>query len=124
MPLLPCFSAKSNINKFSTNPSIVSVNPDVVSKRIFGKDKRPVILFDGICNMCNSAVNLALDLDSRGKFRFSALQSNVGRALLEVNGREPDDISSMVLVTEDESFIKSDAVLRIAEEIFPRSPIP
>jgi predicted DCC family thiol-disulfide oxidoreductase YuxK len=74
--------------------------------------------------MCNSAVNLALDWDPNGKLRFSALQSNVGRALLEANGRKADDISSIVLVTKDGAFIKSDAVLKITEELTPASLLP
>lgn len=70
--------------------------------------------------MCNSAVNLALDWDPSGKLRFAALQSNVGRALLQKHGRRADDISSIVLVTEDDAFIKSDAVLMITEELRPK----
>jgi predicted DCC family thiol-disulfide oxidoreductase YuxK len=96
----------------------------VVSTRVFQNDERPVILFDGVCNMCNSAVNLALDWDPEGKLRFSALQSNVGRALLDANGRKADDISSIVLVTKDGAYIKSDAVLKITEELTPLSLLP
>ena len=74
--------------------------------------------------MCNSAVNLALDWDPQGKLRFSALQSNVGKALLQANGRNANDISSIVLVTQDGAFIKSDAVLKITEELTPLSMLP
>ena len=38
-----------------------------VADDVFSADKRPIILFDGICNLCNSAVNFALDYDSIGK---------------------------------------------------------
>jgi predicted DCC family thiol-disulfide oxidoreductase YuxK len=98
--------------------------PVVVAQRVFESDKRPVILFDGVCNMCNGAVNLALDWDPKGRLRFSALQSNVGRALLEANGRASGDISSIVLVTQDGAFVKSDAVLKITEELIPLSLLP
>ena len=80
----------------------------------FATDKRPVILFDGVCNLCNGGVNFALDMDPPGKLRFAALQSTAGRALLRRAGRDPDDISSIVLVEEDAAYVKSDAVLRIA----------
>jgi predicted DCC family thiol-disulfide oxidoreductase YuxK len=100
------------------------LDPKTVSSLVFANDRRPVILFDGVCNMCNSAVNLALDWDPKGCLRFSALQSNVGRALLEANGRKADDISSIVLVTEDGAYIKSDAVLKITEELTPVSLLP
>ena len=72
------------------------------------------LMFDGVCNLCNGGVNLALDLDPPGRLRFAALQSDAGRALLRRAGRAPDDISSIVLVEERDAFVKSDAVLRIA----------
>ena len=82
-----------------------------------GSDTRPVILFDGVCNLCNGGVNFALDWDPDGSFRFAALQSETGKALLQRAGRRPEDISSIVLVEKDRAFIKSDAVLRIAQKL-------
>jgi predicted DCC family thiol-disulfide oxidoreductase YuxK len=99
-------------------------DPETVHSRVFATYPRPVILFDGVCNMCNSAVNVALDWDSRGKLRFAALQSNVGRALLQKNGRNAEDISSIVLVTSDGAYVKSDAILKIAEELTPLPLFP
>ena len=101
-------------------PIIPSVaEPSVVLDRVFSEDKRPIILFDGVCNLCNNAVNLALDWDPSGKLRFAALQSNVGRSLLQSHGREADDISSIVFVTNSGAYIKSDAILGITEELNP-----
>lgn len=109
----------------TASPNDNVAEPSIVSQRVFATDKRPIILFDGVCNMCNGAVNLALDWDPSAKLRFSALQSNVGRALLQANGREADDISSIVLVTSDGAYIKSDAILRITEELTPSwLPVP
>lgn len=99
-------------------------DPVTVSQKVFEQDKRPVILFDGVCNLCNNAVNLALDWDPNAKLRFSALQSNVGRSLLQANGREANDISSIVVVTEKGAFIKSDAILVISEELTPVPFLP
>lgn len=99
-------------------------NPKEVSRRVFEFDDRPVVLFDGVCNLCNGAVNLALDWDPKGRLRFAALQSNVGRALLQKNGRSADDISSIVLVTKKGAFIKSDAILIITEELTPFKFLP
>lgn len=81
----------------------------------FETDRRPIILFDGVCNLCNGGVNFMLDWDRTGKARFAALQSPAGKVLLERSGRNPDDISSIVLVEKDESYIKSDAILRIGK---------
>lgn len=69
-----------------------------IAKAVFAQDTRPVLLYDGVCNMCNGFVNLFLDIDTDKKFRFSALQSQTGRALLSLSGRSPDDISRSVCV--------------------------
>lgn len=74
--------------------------------------------------MCNSAVNLALDWDPRGQLRFAALQSDVGRALLQAHGREANDISSIVFVTPKGAYVKSDAILGITQELNPLPFVP
>ncbi|GAX15700.1 hypothetical protein FisN_3Hh174 [Fistulifera solaris] len=108
-----------------TTPWMTSVEtptmlpPRVVSRRVFQNDQRPVVLFDGVCNLCNNAVNLALDWDPQGRLRFAALQSAVGRSLLQTHGRQADDISSIVLVNADGAYIKSDAILKITEALSP-----
>ena len=118
-------STTTTTTRSSTTPNNNVAEPSIVLERVFATDGRPVILFDGVCNMCNGAVNLALDWDPSAKLRFSALQSNVGRALLQANGREADDISSIVLVTSDGAYIKFDAILRITEELTPSwLPVP
>uniref|UniRef100_A0A7S3P764 DUF393 domain-containing protein n=1 Tax=Amphora coffeiformis TaxID=265554 RepID=A0A7S3P764_9STRA len=90
----------------------------VVVDRVFATDQRPVMLFDGECNLCNSAVNQMIDWDPQGKLRFAALQSHVGQALLQAHGRRADDVSSIVVVTPDKgALLKSDAVLRLAQEL-------
>jgi len=112
----------------TTNPTAgdepTLLEPSIVSSKVFSGDQRPVILFDGVCNLCNNAVNLALDWDPKGRLRFSALQSDVGRSLLEANGRKADDISSIVLVTKEGAYTKSDAVLKITEELIPLRLLP
>ena len=120
----------SSINRnplegMESEPQTMSpLSPQELSNKVFKSDNRPVILFDGVCNMCNGAVNTAIDWDPRGKLRYAALQSNVGRALLQANGREADDISSIVLVTEEGAYIKSDAILRITEALTPFRLLP
>lgn len=123
------FTAKqTNLALFASSsessPSIELYDPDTVFSRVFAADQRPIILFDGVCNMCNNAVNVALDWDKDGKLRFSALQSEVGKALLQKYGRNADDISSIVLVAKDGAYIKSDAILKIAEELAPFALLP
>lgn len=83
----------------------------------FEQDSRPIMLFDGVCNLCNGGVKFVRDNDRERRIRFEALQSEAGKNLLRRAGRAPDDISSVVLVEKERSYIKSDAVLRIMEYI-------
>ncbi|XP_019170341.1 PREDICTED: DCC family protein At1g52590, chloroplastic [Ipomoea nil] len=83
----------------------------------FEADTRPIMLFDGVCNLCNGGVKFVRDNDSRRRIRFEALQSEAGKKLLRRSGRAPDDISSVVLVEKERSYVKSEAVLRIMQYI-------
>jgi len=96
---------------------------DIANSVFSGKDQRPVILFDGMCNLCNGGVNFALDYDDVGNFRFVSLQSKTGKALLMRSGKDPDDISSIVLVTSKQAYFKSEAVLRIASKLEGKNPL-
>lgn len=75
----------------------------------------PIILFDGICNLCNGWVNFVIDRDRSRNFRFAALQSEVGGRLCE--NRAHDIPDSIVLIENDVVHVKSDAVLRIARQL-------
>ena len=79
--------------------------------------EHPVLLFDGVCNLCNGVVRLVVRFDDEGVFRFAPLQSAVGRALLERHGRDADEWDSFVLVDGDDAFEKSTAALRVARRL-------
>eukprot|EP00985_Skeletonema_marinoi_P000532 scaffold203_cov145-Skeletonema_marinoi.AAC.2 len=118
-------------SRFASVQSVTSLGstksssaPSVVLDRVFEIDSRPIILFDGVCNLCSSAVNLALDWDPRGKLRFAALQSKVGKNLLQAHGRDANDISSIVFVTPKGAYTKSDAILGITQELNPLPFVP
>ncbi|XP_021731846.1 DCC family protein At1g52590, chloroplastic isoform X1 [Chenopodium quinoa] len=83
----------------------------------FDKDSRPIMLYDGVCNLCNGGVKFVRDNDRNRNIRYEALQSESGKMLLRRSGRNPDDISSVVLVEKERSYIKSEAVLKIMEYI-------
>lgn len=77
----------------------------------------PVVLFDGVCNFCNRSVNFILDHDRRKRFRFAALQSDVGQTVLRRFGLETDDFDTAVLVEHGRAYTKSSAALRIARNL-------
>lgn len=73
-----------------------------------------IVLFDGVCNFCNSSVQFIIKRDPEKKFHFASLQSDTGQALLEKYGLLKSDIDSVVYIRKDQAFVKSDAALRIA----------
>ena len=73
----------------------------------------PVMLYDGMCNLCTSSVGFVLRHDRQGKFRFAALQSETGRRLLDGCPSPPADLSTVVLLLAGRCFERSTAVLRI-----------
>lgn len=77
--------------------------------------RRPIMLFDGVCNLCNGGVRFVMNNDSSKRMRFVPLQSESGKNLLRRSGRSPEDISSVVLVEKNRSYIKSEAVVKIME---------
>jgi predicted DCC family thiol-disulfide oxidoreductase YuxK len=81
---------------------------------------RPVILFDGECNLCNWAVNFVLHKDRRKIFLFSLDQSESGREILLELGLKNREVETVYLLENDEVYSKSTAVLRILGKLpFP-----
>ncbi len=78
---------------------------------------KKVILFDGVCSLCNSAVSYVIERDRKDVFRFVPLQSEVGARLAALTNASVSDLSSVVLIEGDRHFTKSSAVLRIAKEL-------
>lgn len=78
-------------------------------------DDAPIVLFDGVCNLCHGFVQFIVPRDTEGRFRFASLQSDVGRELLVDHGLEGHDLDSVVLIEGDDCYVKSGAVIRIAQ---------
>lgn len=75
--------------------------------------ERPVLLFDGVCNLCSAWVRFVLARERRPALLFASLQSDIGRTLLEQHGLDADALDSLVLVDGDAAWTKSTAALRI-----------
>jgi len=80
-------------------------------------DRNPVVLFDGVCNFCESSVRFIIDRDPQGTFRFASLQSERGGALARRHGAEPDELNTMMLIEEGVLYTRSTAALRIARRL-------
>ena len=81
----------------------------------------PVLLFDGVCNLCNGAVAFVIRRDRRARFRFAPLQSPAADALLASHGVARDGLpDSFVLVEDGRVHLRSTAALRVARGLrFP-----
>lgn len=81
------------------------------------KDQYQIILFDGHCNLCSSSVKFIIKHDHKQQFKFAALQSEIGQAILTQIELTNDDTDSIILIKENQHYLKSTAALRIAKEL-------
>ena len=72
-----------------------------------------IVLFDGVCNFCNSSVQFILKYDRSNSLQFASLQSPTGQALLKKYDI-PSEMDSVIYIENGRAFIKSDAALKIA----------
>lgn len=85
------------------------------ARQIDLKNKK-IILFDGVCNLCNNSVNFIIRKDIKSIFLFAPLQSNFGE-VLTAKMNIPQKIDSIILISENKYYIKSDAVIEIIKQL-------
>lgn len=73
----------------------------------------PVIVFDGVCLLCSRWVRFLLKHDRAARYRFAAMQSDSGRALLLAHGLDPESPLSFLLVEGGRGYTDSDAIARV-----------
>ncbi len=76
-----------------------------------------IVVFDGVCNLCNGVVQLIIRHDPDGYFQFASLQSDAGKTLLESHGINILQPESVVLVRDGRVFTMSDAALEITRDM-------
>ncbi len=76
-----------------------------------------VVLFDGICNFCNSSINFIIDRDYKDRFRFAALQSEKGKELMKQFGLDSENLKTIILIENGRFYTKTTAALRIAKHL-------
>lgn len=82
-----------------------------------------VILFDGVCNLCNGAVTFVIDRDPDAYFAFAPLQSAAARAILGPDDRLAGALETIVLVEDGHRYTCSEAALRIARRLSGAWPL-
>jgi predicted DCC family thiol-disulfide oxidoreductase YuxK len=79
---------------------------------------KKIILFDGVCNLCNSAVQFIIKRDSKDFFRFVALQSDLGIEICNYIGVDSSQLDSIILYEPGKAYYyKSEAALQIASDL-------
>lgn len=82
-----------------------------------------IILFDGVCNLCSSSVQFIINRDTRNRYRFASLQSDIGKKLLNKFALPEDALYSIILVRGDSFLERSDAALEIARNLSGAWPL-
>jgi predicted DCC family thiol-disulfide oxidoreductase YuxK len=78
----------------------------------------PIVLFDGVCNLCDASVRFVIDRDPGARFRFAPIQSRVAASLLERHGHGvPIEPQAVMLLEDGRVWEGSDAALRIARRL-------
>lgn len=75
------------------------------------------ILFDGVCNLCNSLVQFVIRHDAAGRFQFASLQSDSGQALLGQYGLRTRDFDTFVYIRNGTAYTKSTAGLLLLRDL-------
>ncbi|NOT75608.1 MAG: thiol-disulfide oxidoreductase DCC family protein [Cyclobacteriaceae bacterium] len=80
-------------------------------------EEKSIVLFDGVCNLCNGFVNFLILRDTENKLKFGSLQSEAGQALLKKYNYSEKSLSTVVLIENNQLYSQSTAVLRILRRL-------
>lgn len=89
--------------------------------KLMGLENNGIVLFDGVCNLCNSSVDFVISRDNKQYFRYASLQSESGAYYVHKFQIDTQKVDSVLLVEHDRIYQKSTAALRIARKL--KSPL-
>lgn len=79
------------------------------------EEQKPIIFFDGVCNLCNGAINFIIDRDKNGSFKFAPLQSSIAEKYISQSVIKNTD--SIIYWDSGKLYSKSSAALKIARNL-------
>lgn len=79
--------------------------------------KHPILLFDGVCNLCNHSVQLVIKNDTKNIFKFAPLQNPKVICFLEEQNQDLNNLNTIVLITSKKIYTKSSAALTVAKHL-------
>ena len=77
----------------------------------------PILLFDGVCTLCNGAVRFIIERDSKARFKFASLQSNFGQAALHRLKLPTHEFDSYVLLDNGKHYFRSTSAIRVYSQL-------
>jgi predicted DCC family thiol-disulfide oxidoreductase YuxK len=77
----------------------------------------PLILFDGVCNFCNSSVNFVIKRDKKALIQFTPLQSEKGRLFKRQYGLPEADMKSFIFIEDDKVYTRSTAAFKVCRHL-------
>ncbi|HBK71760.1 MAG TPA: thiol-disulfide oxidoreductase [Flavobacteriaceae bacterium] len=80
-------------------------------------ENKSIILFDGVCNLCNDSIKFIIKRDEKNHFTFSSLQSDVAKDILLQFQRNNSDLDSILLIENGNIYQKSTAALKISKHL-------
>ena len=80
-------------------------------------EKERVILFDGVCNLCNKSVQFVIKRDKEKKFRFASLQSEFGQKILKQSNLPLDKFNSFILLDNGRIYTRSTGALKMLAQL-------
>ncbi|AMQ57984.1 thiol-disulfide oxidoreductase DCC family protein [Algoriphagus sanaruensis] len=86
-------------------------------------NRKSIILFDGVCSLCNASIDFVLKRDKHNRFLVGALQSEAGRKLKEAHQIPEEYFDSLILIENGQAFFKSTGALKIAKDLSGIWPI-
>lgn len=78
---------------------------------------RKIILFDGVCNLCNSSVQFIIKKDKKKQFRFASLQGKFGQEILKKYNLPADNFNSFILLDDEKLYTRSTGALRMLKHL-------
>ena len=81
------------------------------------KDKK-IVLFDGVCNLCENSVQFIIKNDNKDLFRFASIQSEIGQQIIKYLGIDSTKVDSIILYVPGEAYyLKAEAAMQIAKDL-------
>ena len=78
---------------------------------------RSLILFDGVCNLCNKSAMFVIRRDPIGRFTFASLQSRTGQRILGELQIDRSEMTTMIYIDQDEYYVRSTAALCVLRDL-------